>query len=245
MLAVECSRRRGLVYPLDNYLIYMPIRKFVLALLAMMLVVVLAACSGSSGSDAAHTPSSPASAEDPSTGVGISETETASPSPTTSAAEKVPSAPPLAPVFSVATIDGETIRLEDLLGEVPVYLLFVPSTDNEIDRSQMSSIQSRHGEFEELEAKVVVVVSDLPIDVIEMRDELGLEFPLISDPLHVVAADWQVFDLDNEGKVSPASFVFDAHGKMIARLIAAVPDDRPSVDEVLYVIEESLSVGAA
>ncbi len=145
----------------------------------------------------------------------------------------------------MATIDGETIRLEDLLGTVPVYLLFIPGTTDELDRSQLNALQSRHREFEKIEAKVVVVVSDLPTRVIDMRDELGLEFPLISDPLHVVAVDWQVFDLDNEGKVSPASFVFDAHGKLIARLIAAVPDDRPSIDEVLYTIQESLSVGAA
>jgi peroxiredoxin len=244
----------------------MTIRKLVIAALAMMFVALLAACLGS-----AETPGSPASTEDPSAGVGMSETGTemgtaaasASPtasapmvpsspsptgsstaSPTTPALENVPSTP-LAPVFSVATIDGETIRLEDLLGTVPVYLIFIPGTDNELDRSQMSSIQSRHGAFEKLEAKVVVVVSDLPTSVIDMRDELELEFPLISDPLHVVAADWQVFDLENEGKVSPASFVFDAHGKLIARLVATEPDDRPSVDEVLYVIEESLSVGAA
>ena len=54
-----------------------------------------------------------------------------------------------------------------------------------------------------------------------------------------------MFDLDGDGKVSPASFVFDAFGNLAARLVAAEPDDRPSADEVLSVIEESLSVGAA
>ena len=72
-----------------------------------------------------------------------------------------------------------------------------------------------------------------------------MKFALIADPLHVVAANWQVFDLDGDGRVSPASFVFDAFGNLAARLVAAEPDDRPSVDEVLFVIEESLSAGAA
>ena len=148
-------------------------------------------------------------------------------------------------MFSVSTIDGENIRLEDLLGVTPVYLLFVPTTTNDLDISQMRLIQSQISEFDELEAEVVVVVSDQPTRVIEMRDELVLNFPLIADPLNVVASDWQVFDLDDNKTASPASFVFDAHGELIARLIATEPGNRPTVAEVLSVIKESLSSGAA
>jgi peroxiredoxin len=155
------------------------------------------------------------------------------------------SSPSLAPVFSVANIDGENVRLEDLLGTVPVYLAFIPSTTNEFDVAQLEQIQARIEQFNEMDAEVVVVVSELPTQVIDTRDELGLDFSLIADPLNVVASDWQVFDLDNDGESNPASFVFDAHGNLVARLVAAEPNDRPSVDEVLSVIEESLSVGAA
>ena len=152
---------------------------------------------------------------------------------------------PVAPVFSVASVDGETVRLEDLLGTVPVYLVFIPSTTDELDLAQLKNIQANFQRFEDSKAEVVVVVADLPTRVIDMRDELGLEFALIADPLHVVASDWQVFNLDNDGKTNPASFVFDAHGSLIARLIASAPADRPSVSEVLFVIEESLSSGTA
>jgi peroxiredoxin len=151
---------------------------------------------------------------------------------------------PIEQVFSVSTIDGENTRLEDLLGVTPVYLVFVPSTTDELDISQMRVIQSKISEFDELDAEVVVVISDQPTRVIEMRDELGLDFPLIADPLNVVASDWQVFDLNNSGESSPASFVFDAHGGLIAQLIATDAGNRPTVTEVLSVIEESLSVGA-
>lgn len=151
----------------------------------------------------------------------------------------------MAPVFSVASIDGEQVRLENLLGTVPVYLIFIPSTTDELDLAQMKSIQANLQRFENSEAEVVVVVADLPTRVIDMRDELGLEFSLIADPLHVVSNDWQVFDLHNDGKTSPASFVFDAHGSLIARLIGSEPADRPSVNEVLFAIEESLSSGTA
>ena len=180
---------------------------------------------------------------------------TATPTPTTAPSPNPTVAPttapsdtdslPIAPVFSVSTIDGKNIRLEDLLGVTPVYLLFVPTTTDELDVVQMSAIQSKITEFDELEAEVVVVVSDQPTRVIEMRDELVLDFPLIADPLNVVASNWQVFDLDNDGMASPASFVFDAHGALIARLIATEPGNRPTVAEVLSVIKESLSSGTA
>ena len=152
---------------------------------------------------------------------------------------------PIAPVFSVSTIDGENIRLEDLLGVTPVYLLFVPTTTDDLDISQLRLIQSQISEFDELGAKVVVVVSDQPTKVIEMRDDLVLDFPLIADPLNVIASDWQVFDLNDDGRASPASFVFDAHGSLIARLIANEPGNRPTVSEVVSVLEESLKVDTA
>ena len=237
--------------------------------IAMTVVMLIAACSGSGGR-ASLTPS-----PGPSTGVGKSEEQpvqqtpegaapSASPqrtpeepdgiapaaSPEQTAETKVPLAPeenvPLAPpVFSFSTIDGEEIRLEDVLGTVPVYVLFVPSVDDELDRAQVGKVQARYAEFEALGANIFVIASDLPTKVLRLRDELGLEFPLIADPLNVIASDWQVFDLFGEGKSGPASFVFDAHGTLIARLVAAELDDRPSVDEVLRVIEESLSAGAA
>ena len=153
----------------------------------------------------------------------------------------MPSAPP---VFEVESIDAETIRLADVVGTVPVYVLFVPRMADEIDRTQLSRIQALYETFEGMGAQVDVVVSDSPTRVIKLRDELDLKFVLIADPLHVVAPYWQVFDVDHKGKVSPTSFVFYTHGDLIARLVAAVATARPSVDEVVSVIEESLSVGA-
>lgn len=193
----------------------------------MILIIAASACSAESTSG-----NEPSPVPDPTATVGTS-------------GSPEESITPVAPVFSVASVDGETVRLEDLLGTVPVYLVFIPSTTDELDLAQLKNIQANFQRFEDSKAEVVVVVADLPTRVIDMRDELGLEFALIADPLHVVASDWQVFNLDNDGKTNPASFVFDAHGSLIARLIASAPADRPSVSEVLFVIEESLSSGTA
>ena len=113
------------------------------------------------------------------------------------------------PVFSVETIDGETVRLEDLLGTAPVYVLFVPGVDDELDRAQIRALQANYTRFEKLGASVVVVATDLPTEVLRLRDELKIGFPLIADPLSVVANDWQVFDLFGSGGGGPASFEFE------------------------------------
>ncbi len=152
---------------------------------------------------------------------------------------------PLAPVFSISTVDGEEVRLDDVLGTKPIYVLFVTGVDDELDRAQIGRVQSRYTQFAAMGVSVFVIVSDLPENVLLLRDELGLEFPLIADPLNVIASDWQVLDQSGKGKSVPASFVFDAHGTLIARLVAVDPADRPSVEEVLQVIRESLSAGAA
>ncbi|MDA1278564.1 MAG: redoxin domain-containing protein [Chloroflexi bacterium] len=169
---------------------------------------------------------------------------TASPT-TTSTATLESSAIQRLPVFSVETIDGKTVHLEDLIGTAPLYVLFTPGVDDVLDRDQVSKLQAKYDRFEELGARIVLVVSDLPTDVLRLRDELGLRFPLIADPLGVVATNWQVFDLFGTGGGGPASFVFDAHGTLIASLVASEPGDRPAADEVLHVIEESLRAGAA
>ena len=201
------------------------IQKAMLAVIAVFLIAV-AACSNSTTPEPTATPIPIATAI------------------TATVENLTESSPSMAPVFSVSNIDGENVRLEYLLGTVPVYLVFIPSTTNEFDITQLEQIQSRMEQFKEMNAEVVVVVSELPTQVINARDELALDFSLIADPIDVVANDWQVFDLDNDGESNPASFVFDAHGNLVARLVAAEPNDRPSIDEVLSVIRESLSVGA-
>jgi peroxiredoxin len=213
------------------------IRKAIVVVIVASLTVLVIGCSNSSEPQPKSEPPPSPTAEGPFATVGTSDPVATATTPSEQ--------PPLAPVFAVSNIDGESVRLEDLLGAVPVYLVFMPSTTDELDIDQLKKVQSRIEQFKKMDAEVVVVVSELPTQVIDSRDELGLDFSLIADPLNVVASDWQVFDLDNDGKSSPASFVFDAHGNLIARLVASEPDDRPSIDEVLNVIEESLSVGAA
>ena len=60
-------------------------------------------------------------------------------------------------------------------------MLFVPTVDDELDRTQVRMIQARYPHFEELGADVFLIASELPAKVLLLRDELGLEFSLIAD----------------------------------------------------------------
>ncbi len=203
-------------------------------------VLLVAACSGGDGPVPGATPTavSPAGAGKP----GGQATEQTPGTLGEVAPPVTPgSNPPPAPVFSFSTVDGDEVQLEEVLGTAPVYVFFVPGVDDELDLAQVGRVQDRYSQFEDLGVYVFLIVSDLPTKVLQLRDEFGLEFPVIADPLNVIATDWMVFDLFGGGKSGPASFVFNAHGVLIARLIAAEPGDRPSVDEVLGVIRESLN----
>lgn len=149
------------------------------------------------------------------------------------------------PTFSVPTIDGKVILFEELVGTHPVYVIFVSDADNRLDRDQLSSAQAQIEQFENLGAKIIAITSDWPTDVMIMRDELELEFPVIADPFSVVSSDWRASGLMNSGDGGTASFIFDAHGSLVARSIADDKEDRPSILEVLRLIEESLETGSA
>ena len=124
-------------------------------------------------------------------------------------------------------------------------MIFVSDADNPLDRDQLSSAQAQIEQFENLRAKIIAITSDWPTDVMIMRDELELEFPVIADPFNVVSSDWRASGLMNSGDGGTASFIFDAHGSLVARSIADDKEDRPSILEVLRLIEESLETGSA
>ncbi len=199
------------------------------AIAALLLFVAAAGCSGSSQ---------------------VQQTAPAEPEikqPTVEIISETPAAAetPVVPVFSISSIDGETIKLENLLGSFPVYLVFIPTTTDSADRDQLQEIETKIEVFEKLGAEVVVVISDWPPPVADLRDELELSYPLIADPLQVIATEWGVFDATGEGRTRPASFVFDSFGTLIARLVSTETENRPSIEEVLNAMEESLRSGTA
>ncbi|MEK9676466.1 MAG: redoxin domain-containing protein [Chloroflexota bacterium] len=169
------------------------------------------------------------------------------PTPTTEPILVPTSAPTFGgiPVLNAETIDGKVLNISELIGTKPLYVVFLPTATNAWDLEQAAEIQTSFSSFAKYDTQVVAIVSDWPTTVKNMQEQLGIEYPLVADPLGVLAIEWDVFNLIGIEKGGPASFVIDAFGNLAARSLAGANEDRPSIEEVLRVIEESARAGAA
>ena len=136
------------------------------------------------------------------------------------------------------------LNISELIGSEPLYVVFLPTATNAWDLEQAAEIQASLSSFEKYDAQVVTIISDWPTTVKNMQEQLGIEYPLVADPLGVLAIEWDVFNLLGTEKGGPASFVIDSFGNLAARSLSGANEDRPSIDEVLRVIEESATAGA-
>ncbi len=136
------------------------------------------------------------------------------------------------------------LNISELIGSEPLYVVFLPTATNAWDLEQAAEIQASLSSFEKYDAQVVAIISDWPTTVKNMQEQLGIEYPLVADPLGVLAIEWDVFNLLGTEKGGPASFVIDSFGNLAARSLSGANEDRPSIDEVLRVIEESATAGA-
>ena len=110
------------------------------------------------------------------------------------------------PVLNAETIDGDVLNISELIGSEPLYVVFLPTATNAWDLEQAAEIQASLSGFEMYDAQVVAIISDWPTTVKNMQEQLGIEYPLVADPLGVLAIEWNVFDLlGTEKVVLPAS----------------------------------------
>lgn len=145
-----------------------------------------------------------------------------------------------APELSLTADDGTWIRLPDFVGHVHAVLLFFRRQDAETD-AWLTAAQAEKGRFDQLSAVVFGVNTRRPDELRSHRADLGLDFPLLYDPLAVdsrgfhassrvrpvckdaaviVGKDGRIA-FAAKGRVSPAELVAE-----LARLegVAAEPD---------------------
>jgi peroxiredoxin len=73
-------------------------------------------------------------------------------------------------------------------------------------------------------------------DALAMKNEYGLEFPVLYDTDTSVASEWGVFDLLGDGVSAPATFVIRTDGSIESGLVGSNIGERPSTDSVLDVL---------
>ena len=124
----------------------------------------------------------------------------------------------LAPDFELATDGGGSIKLSDLLGK-RVVLYFYPRDDTSGCTKQACGFRDHQAELAEQNAIVIGVSPDGVDSHDRFRDKYDLNFPLLSDPDHVVAETYgawgkkKMYGREYEGIIR-STFVIDAEGRI-------------------------------
>ncbi len=133
-----------------------------------------------------------------------------------------------APKFTLIANDGTKIRLADLKG-TPVVLYFYPRDDTPGCTKEACAFRDRKADFEALGACVFGVSPDGVDSHQAFSGKFELNFPLLADTNHVVAARYGAWRERNRyGRkfmgIQRSTFIIDAMGK-IARVWKAVQVD--------------------
>ena len=137
-----------------------------------------------------------------------------------------------APDFTLASQDGETVKLSGLRGKT-VVLYFYPKADTPGCTVQACGVRDRRAEYDAADAVVLGVSPDKVAALRKFADKYGLPFTLLSDPEHAVAESYGVWvEKSRYGRTyfgnSRTTFIIDADGvvrHVIPKVTPATHDD--------------------
>lgn len=151
-----------------------------------------------------------------------------------------------APTFTAPVANGEvgefdlSAALED---EAPIVLAFFPGAFTSVCSHEMNTFQDRLATLTETGATLYGVSVDSPFTLNEFRDQLGLEFDLISDPNHELIDNYDVtmsFDQFGIDEVAErAVFVVDDSGTVTYAWVGENAGVEPDYDEVEAATKEA------
>jgi peroxiredoxin Q/BCP len=124
----------------------------------------------------------------------------------------------MAPDFELATDGGGSLKLSDLLGK-RIVLYFYPKDDTSGCTKQACGFRDHQAGLAEQNAIVIGVSPDGVASHDRFRDKYDLNFPLLSDPDHVVAEAYgawgkkKMYGREYEG-ILRSTFVIDAEGRI-------------------------------
>ena len=127
--------------------------------------------------------------------------------------------------------------LSERLGEAPLVLAFFPGAFTEVCSHEMEAFQDRLAEFREAGASVYGISVDTPFALAEFRDQLGLEFGLVSDTNRGIIDAYDLsMDFSHVGVrdlAKRAVLVVEGSGAVTYAWVSDDPGREPDYDEVL------------
>ena len=132
-----------------------------------------------------------------------------------------------APDFEVPDQDGRAVKLSDFRGQVLV-LYFYPKADTPGCTTQACGVRDRRSDYAAFGATVLGVSPDPVAKVKKFHDKQSLNFSLLADEGHAVAATFGVWvQKSMYGKTymgnERTTFVIDAEGKVVKVLRKVKP----------------------
>lgn len=148
-----------------------------------------------------------------------------------------------APDFELTWRVGEpAIRRSTWQQGRPLVLLFYPLAFSPVCTDELCAVRDDGARWTELDARILGVSVDSPWVNARFADELGLDFPLLSDFNREVAAAYGVLNDDYwgmRGVSDRAAFVIDASGTVVWAWHS--PDDSvlPDLEAIRAVVTEA------
>jgi len=150
-----------------------------------------------------------------------------------------------APDFTAPLANGDVaeVTLSEAVADGPVVLVFFPGAFTSVCSDEMETFDDRLAEFADAGTTVYGVSIDTPFAQNAFRDDLGLDFPLISDndrdiiDAFDIAMDFTALGVHNLAK--RAVFVVDEDRTVTYAWVSDDPGVEPDYDEVVGAVRNT------
>lgn len=156
-----------------------------------------------------------------------------------------------APDFTVPLAGGEAYNdvelftLSDALGDGPIVLAFFPAAFTSGCTAELCTFRDELASFNELDARVYAISTDLPFAQNVFADQHDLNFPLLSDYRNEVIRDYGVVLEGMYGVIDAAEravFVLDSEGTVTYRWVRE--GDNPDFGELVAEVRGAVAAAA-
>lgn len=138
------------------------------------------------------------------------------------------------PEYAAPMLDGDTVRLSNLRGEV--VLLNVWATWCPPCRREMPALEQLHRDLKQRDFQLVGVSIDAEGSVDDVRafvQEIGVTYTILHDPASRIIALLGAPGI-------PATYLIDGEGRLVAKWLGEIDPSTPSIREpILQAIERS------
>jgi len=144
----------------------------------------------------------------------------------------------IAPRIVLDDPDGKKVDSYSFVGKTKLVVVFYKGQD-EGDSSWLQELNKSRHKIELSNGLILAISTEAPRTMKEFGQKLGLNFPLLYDRRSETISAYGVLDTSSEkGEPHPAVFIVDRLGIVRYRKVCSDYDDRPSVDEIVSILEQ-------